>query len=94
MRIQDVAALCGLSIGTVSRALRRLPSVSAQAKARVGDARPSWATRPRRQGVRFVSAGKRVHYRNRRSSDELVPGPDHYCPASGRPGRFRRQPGD
>ena len=38
VRIQDVAALSGLSICTVSRALRQLPNVSAQAKARVGDA--------------------------------------------------------
>ena len=45
-------------------------------------------------GARFVSAGKRVHHRNRRSSDELVPGPDHNCPASGRPRRLRGQPAD
>lgn len=36
--IQDVAALAGLSICTVSRALRNLPNVSEQAQARVGDA--------------------------------------------------------
>lgn len=36
--IQDVAALSGLSICTASRALRRLPNVSAQAQARVDDA--------------------------------------------------------
>ena len=36
--IQDVAALSGLSICTVSRALRNLPNVSEQAQARVGDA--------------------------------------------------------
>ena len=38
VRIQDVAALSGLSICTVSRALRNFPNVSAQAQARVGDA--------------------------------------------------------
>ncbi|MCU1548330.1 MAG: LacI family transcriptional regulator, partial [Arthrobacter sp.] len=36
--IQDVAALSGLSICTVSRALRHLPNVSQQAQARVSDA--------------------------------------------------------
>ncbi|MDQ1622672.1 MAG: hypothetical protein QOH19_1090 [Actinomycetota bacterium] len=36
--IQDVAALSGLSICTVSRALRHLPNVSEQAQARVSDA--------------------------------------------------------
>lgn len=36
--IQDVAALAGLSICTVSRALRQLPNVSEQAKARVSEA--------------------------------------------------------
>ena len=38
VRIQDVPALSGLSICTVSRALRQLPNVSAQAKAKVVDA--------------------------------------------------------
>ena len=36
--IQDVAALSGLSICTVSRALRQLPNVSEHAQARVNDA--------------------------------------------------------
>ncbi|BCW65488.1 LacI family transcriptional regulator [Arthrobacter sp. NicSoilB4] len=36
--IQDVAALSGLSICTVSRALRNLPNVSASAQAKVSDA--------------------------------------------------------
>ena len=36
--IQDVAALSGLSICTVSRALRRLPNVSERAQAKVADA--------------------------------------------------------
>jgi DNA-binding LacI/PurR family transcriptional regulator len=36
--IQDVAALSGLSICTVSRALRQLPNVSEKAQARVSDA--------------------------------------------------------
>ena len=36
--IQDVAALSGLSICTVSRALRKLPNVSETAQARVSDA--------------------------------------------------------
>src|SRR6478752_8187262 len=36
--IQDVAALSGLSICTVSRALRDLPNVSEQAQAKVTDA--------------------------------------------------------
>ncbi|HSL38089.1 MAG TPA: LacI family DNA-binding transcriptional regulator [Arthrobacter sp.] len=36
--IQDVAALAGLSICTVSRALRNLPNVSVHARAKVGDA--------------------------------------------------------
>ncbi|MDZ4092547.1 MAG: LacI family DNA-binding transcriptional regulator [Arthrobacter sp.] len=36
--IQDVAALSGLSICTVSRALRDLPNVSVQARAKAGDA--------------------------------------------------------
>lgn len=36
--IQDVAALSGLSICTVSRALRNLPNVSDKAQAKVGDA--------------------------------------------------------
>lgn len=36
--IQDVAALSGLSICTVSRALRRLPNVSESAQAKVADA--------------------------------------------------------
>jgi DNA-binding LacI/PurR family transcriptional regulator len=36
--IQDVAALSGLSICTVSRALRNLPNVSAAAQAKVSDA--------------------------------------------------------
>jgi len=38
VRIQDVAALSGLSICTVSRALRQLPNVSEHAMARVSDA--------------------------------------------------------
>ncbi|WCI07660.1 LacI family DNA-binding transcriptional regulator [Arthrobacter sp. OVS8] len=36
--IQDVAALSGLSICTVSRALRNLPNVSVNAQAKVSDA--------------------------------------------------------
>ena len=36
--IQDVAALSGLSICTVSRALRHLPNVSEKAQAKVTDA--------------------------------------------------------
>lgn len=35
--IQDVVALAGLSIRTVSRALRNRPNVSVQARAKVGD---------------------------------------------------------
>ncbi|MEV8040487.1 LacI family DNA-binding transcriptional regulator [Arthrobacter sp. NPDC080082] len=38
MTIQDVAALSGLSICTVSRALRNLPNVSEKAQAKVADA--------------------------------------------------------
>jgi DNA-binding LacI/PurR family transcriptional regulator len=136
VRIQDVAALSGLSIGTVSRALRKLPNISAQAKAKVSDAAAQLGYKASPAASRLAGGstgsvraltghgiavdpdfvldagssieGGRMAMRElglsapenvsiigwRRSSDESLPGPDHNCPTSGRPGRVRGQPAD
>ena len=52
--IQDVAALSGLSICTVSRALRNLPNVSAGAQAKVSDAAAKLGYRPSPAAARLA----------------------------------------